>query len=57
MKKTMKEIKAENPQEKKRKRRDYVIIYRSQYLKIIDLPEKEFRAAIMEIFNRAFGEE
>lgn len=57
MKKTMKEIKAENPQEKKRKRRDYVIIYRSQYLKIIDLPEKEFRAAMMEIFNRAFGEE
>lgn len=57
MKKTTKEIKAENLQEKKRKRRDYVIIYRSQYLKIIDLPEKEFRAAMMEIFNRAFGEE
>jgi len=57
VKKITKEIKAENPQEKKRKRRDYVIIYRSQYLKIIDLPEKEFRAAITDIFNRAFGEE
>lgn len=51
------ETKAANLQEKKKKKRDYVIIYRSQYLKIINLPEKEFRAAMMEIFNRAFGEE